>query len=80
MSSILGAKAISLVQAGQVSERGHARVFNVKDYVVVIGARPLEHSAPRDVCTCQAGQRGVRCSHIAAVKLQMARERDEARS
>lgn len=74
MSSILGARAISMVMNGQVTERPHARVFLVKDYTVVIGGTT---TIGQDVCTCQAGQRGVSCSHVRAAHLLIARERDQ---
>lgn len=77
MSSIVGGKAIQLATSGQVTERPHARVFQVKGYVVVIGAYTGADMA-RDVCTCQAGQRGMRCSHAAAAHLQIASERQPA--
>jgi uncharacterized Zn finger protein len=75
MSSIVGAKAISLASTpGTVEERPHARVFTVKgtgdrSYTVVLGAGPL-----RDVCTCPAGTAGRPCSHTAAARLVVGRE------
>lgn len=65
------AKATQLARDGQVTEDQAARVFRVKTYTVVIGRGP-------DVCTCQAGQRGVRCSHAHAARLVMAQQRQEA--
>lgn len=80
MASIMGAKAISLVQRGGVEERPHARVFRVesstpgtKHTVVVSGGEPLADPT----CTCIAGEMGKACYHVAAVRLVMARERRE---
>lgn len=87
MSSIVGAKAISLAESGAVTERPHARVFAVKGsagrtYTVVIGARGIGAALTphgMDVCTCEAGRSGVKCSHAAAARLVIDRELREAR-
>lgn len=83
MSSIIGAKAISMVANGRVVERPHARVFAVEGstgaaYVVVIGARPVDDDPERRsvTCTCPAGQRERACSHAYAAHLLIARERE----
>lgn len=92
MTSIISAKAISLASTpGAVEERPHARVFRVRGtsgnvHHVIVGARPIGAAlttAGTDVCTCQAGSRGGKCSHMAAAHLVIARERRgeaEARS
>lgn len=83
MSSVISAKAISMVADGKVVERPHARVFSVQGshdvpYVVVIGARPVDDDPERRsvTCTCTAGQRGRACSHAYAAHLLIARERE----
>jgi acyl-[acyl carrier protein]--UDP-N-acetylglucosamine O-acyltransferase len=75
VSSIVGAKSIAILRSGQVAEKPHARVFRVKDYTVVIGGTD---TIGETVCTCRAGQSGIRCSHVGAAKLLMARERADA--
>lgn len=69
MSDHVGAKAITLATTGQVAEDPAARVFRVKTYTVVVSG------IAADLCTCQAGQRGVRCSHVAAARLMLAEQR-----
>jgi hypothetical protein len=85
MSSIQGAKAISAVSRGDVREIKHARVFEVpssdrsKLYTVVLHARStaVRESNPH-ICNCEAGVHGRACWHIAAAKLLLAKERNEA--
>jgi hypothetical protein len=68
VSGITAAKAMQIARDGQAVEESTARVFRVKTYTVVIGRDP-------DVCTCQAGQRGIPCSHARAAHLLIAQER-----
>jgi hypothetical protein len=70
MSGITAAKAMQIARDGQITEEPTARVFRVKTYTVVIGRGP-------DICTCQAGQRGIRCSHARAARLVLAEQRQE---
>lgn len=82
MSSIVGAKAISLVEHDGIRERPHSRVFiadssnGTDSYIVVIGADGV--FGERSVCTCTAGANHRRCYHVAAAKLLIARENRDA--
>lgn len=85
MSSIQGARAISLALSDDIEEREHVRVFVVEStsgnhYTVVFGAYPVRGSAvgAKPVCNCPAGVRGVECYHVKAARLVMAREREDA--
>lgn len=73
MSDIVGAKAISLVQRGGITENTYARVFEAQGskgdtYTVVLGAGAH--------CNCPAGREGRRCYHVAAARLLVAKERE----
>jgi uncharacterized Zn finger protein len=74
VSDIVGAKAISLVTNGGITENTYARIFEARGstgatYVVVLGAGESGTS-----CTCPAGREGRRCYHVAAARLLVAKE------
>ncbi len=69
MSDRVGAKAISLLGRGGITEYRGARVFEAQPsapgqtpYVVTLYAGTAR-------CTCEAGQRGRRCYHAEAARL-----------
>jgi uncharacterized Zn finger protein len=73
VSDIVGAKAISLVTNGGITENTYARVFEAQGskgnaYTVVLFTAGDSH------CTCPAGREGRRCYHVAAARLLVAKE------
>lgn len=76
MSDIQGAKAISTVVNGGVTELSAGRVFRVRgsedqSYTVVIAGG---HSS----CDCAAGLHNRRCYHVRAARPKMANQRAAA--
>jgi hypothetical protein len=71
MSDVMGAKAISLVQRGGITE-AQGRIFRAQGQgdtytVTFTGAKAL--------CTCEAGKHDRPCYHVRAARLFMAEER-----
>lgn len=80
MSSIMGAKAISLVAAGGIAEDGFGRLFYARGsggqvYRVTRGSGVAGLDAGEWGCTCRAGQAGRPCYHAAAAALMIAQQR-----
>jgi hypothetical protein len=78
MSDQQGAKAISAVTAGDVTECAWSRSFVVKGstgtpYVVSLVTLPGIRS-PLGTCTCKAGATGTPCWHVRAARLMVTRE------
>lgn len=78
MSSIMNAKAISLVTSGGIEERPKARTFRAKGsggrtYVVTID---WTEEGRVTSCTCEAGHHERQCYHVKAAVLLIGREVD----